>query len=416
MSTNNPRRRFARRSLWILLVLGLLGFGLSLESYRELRSSQEGKGTWCSFSELSDCEKAFQSPYSQLWGRPISIYGAATYFLVISIAALGLINGGPFILSSLLHLALLGIILFGATGYFGWALFTQVKTLCVLCISDYVVNLSTAIVAWRACWKLDLPYKQLFRWDFRTLFGSTGNTIRTALMVTLFVVFGFVLVHQERQWYLYKRGIKDIMNDQVQRIQTPWAQAFPTKGPEDAPIQVVMFGDHQCPYCMAMKKNWNDIMEEYPGLIRMTAVLSPSNTDCNPAAIDNKHHLFSCPAAHLAQVVYQKKGNEAFWKLQDELYANGLVLDEDLLTYLAKKEFGLSDETILDTWKKARTPEGLERHFQAANLVGVSYLPYMIIDGIKTSGYLEKWALIELLKSELEKKGLKLSDFKADKT
>jgi len=412
MATKNARRQFARRNLWILLGLGVLGFGLCLESYRELRKSQEGEATWCSFSERSSCEKAFQSKYSYLFGRPISLYGAATYFLVLSIAALGLINGGPYLLASLFHLGLFGFVLFGATGYFSWALFTQVKTLCVLCITDYIVNLATASVAWRACWKLDLPYRHLLRWDFRTLLGSKGYAIRTSLMVALFVVFGFVLVHQERQWYLYKRGIKKIMNEEVTRIPIPWAKAFPTKGPEGAPIQVVLFGDHQCPYCMMAKRIWNDIMEDYPGMVRMTAVLTPSNTDCNPMAIDNTHHLFSCPAAHLSLAVLEEQGNEAFWKLQDLLYANGTALNENSLTYIAKEEMDLPDETILRTWEKSRTPKGLERHHQVAGIVGVSNLPFMIIDGIKISGIVEEWAMLKLLESELEKKGLELEDFR----
>ncbi len=411
MSTKNPNRHFARRNLWILLVFGFLGFGLSLESYRELRNSERGEETWCSFNELSSCEKAFQSEYSYLWGRPISLYGAATYFLVLSIAALGLVNGGPFLLTSFFHLGLMGFVLLGATAYFSWALIFQVKTLCVLCISDYLVNLLTTIFAWRACWKLDLPYRSLLRWDLRTLVGSRANLARTALMVALFVVFGFVLVHQEKQWYLYQRGIKTIMNEEVQRIATPWAKAFPTKGPEDAPIQVVLFGDHQCPYCIRAKMIWNKVMQEYPGMIRMTAVLAPSNTDCNPMAIDNLHHLFSCPAAHLSRVVYQEKGNDAFWRLQDDLYINGLNLNEEVLTFLAKEEYHLTDEQILDTWKKSRTVEGLERHHQVAGLVGVSNLPFMIIDGVKISGIVEDWALLKLLESELEKKGLRLSDF-----
>lgn len=414
MPPNNPRRRLARTHLWILLILGVVGLGLSVESYRGLRSSQSGAESWCSFGELSNCDKAYHSEYSHLFGRPISLYGAAAYFLIVAIAGLGLANGGPHLLASLFHLGLISFALLGATAYFAWALVFQVKTLCVMCVADYLVNITIAITSWRGCLKLTPPYRRLLRWDLDTLFGNPGNSFRTLLAVALFVVFGFVLVHQERQWYLYKRGIKQILSDEVQRVRTPWTAAFPTLGPPDAPVQAVLFGDHQCPYCIAAKKTWTEIMEEYPGLVRLTAVAAPSNKDCNPLAVDNTHHLFSCPAAHLSLAVYKEKGNEAFWELQEDLYSNGLVLDEDFLTYLAKERYGLSDEVILATWKKSRTPEGLEMHHSIARQVGVGVLPFTILNGVKIGGYVEDWALLVLLESELEKKGLRLSDYRKD--
>ena len=186
------KRRTVRRALWAIAVLGLLGLALSVESYRELMASQTGEGTWCNFGEISDCEKAFQSEYSHLFGRPISLYGIAGYFLITAIALLGLVNGGPHLLAAIFHLALLGFVLAGATFYFGWALFFQVKTLCVLCLGDYLVNLSVSLIAWRTCWKIQPPYQSLVRWDIRSTVGSPQMAARTGLLLILFVLLGFV--------------------------------------------------------------------------------------------------------------------------------------------------------------------------------------------------------------------------------
>ncbi|NUN97962.1 MAG: vitamin K epoxide reductase family protein [Candidatus Omnitrophica bacterium] len=128
------KRKIGRRALWVAAALGLLGLVLAVESYRQFHSALAGEGTWCSFGEISSCEKAFQSEYSTLFGRPIALYGGVAYFLVAAIALVGLLNGGPYVLASLFHLALLSIPLLIATLYFGWALSSRSRP-CVSCVS-----------------------------------------------------------------------------------------------------------------------------------------------------------------------------------------------------------------------------------------------------------------------------------------
>jgi uncharacterized membrane protein/predicted DsbA family dithiol-disulfide isomerase len=405
------KRKLARRSLRALALLGILGFALSIESYRELLNTQAGEKTWCNFNEVTNCEKAFQSRYSHLFGRPISLYGAATYFLVASIAILGLVNGGPHLLASIFHLSLLGVVLVGGTFYFGWALFFKVKTVCVLCITDYLINLTTAAIAWRACWKLDLPYRSLLRWDLRSTFGTLALTLRTLIMVALFVVLGFIIVHQERRFYLKGRNIDLIFKGEVQPIATPWARAFPTTGPAEAPIKAVVFGDHQCPYCAIMKQIWEEILEEYPGMVRMTAIPSPTNSDCNPLALDNQHHPFSCQTAYLADEVYRRFGNEAYWEVQKELFKWGPAMNEEDFRIIALNA-GIAEEEIPDLVAKSKSPKPFELANQTGVVVGVGSLPYTLLNGYRISGYIQKWAVLRVIEFLLEQQGLTLKDFR----
>jgi uncharacterized membrane protein/predicted DsbA family dithiol-disulfide isomerase len=404
------KRRIVRRALWAIAVLGLLGLALSIESYRELMVTQSGETTWCNFSEISNCEKAFQSEYSYLFGRPISLYGVAAYFLVTAIAVLGLMNGGPHLLASIFHLALMGFALVGATLYFGWALFFQVKTLCVLCLGDYFVNLSVSGIAWWACWKSKPPYRSLVRWDVRSTFGTPRLAIRTVVMLALFVVLGFVVVHQERAYYMRARDLDRVMTGEVDRRITPWAQGFPTSGPADAPIHAILFGDHQCPFCGKMKFIWKEIAEEYPGLVKITSLASPSNTDCNPLAVNNTSHPFACQAAYMAQAVLEKEGMGAFEEIDEVLYFYGPGLDQIGILSLGR-DHGLTDPELDRILRQSKSGEGLKLHIQAANIVGVGVLPTMMLNGIKIAGYTQKWALLRVIEAELERKGLALEDF-----
>jgi uncharacterized membrane protein/protein-disulfide isomerase len=405
------KRKLARRTLWIIAILGILGFGLSIESYREFYRSVKGQGTWCSFSELSSCEKAFQSQYSVLFGRPISIYGAVAYFLVAAMALLGLANGGPYALASLFHLGLIAFPLLAATGYFSWALFTQVKTICILCVTDYLINLSIIILSWRACWKLRLPYRPLVAWDFRELFGTLKNIARTVLMVALLVVLGFLIIRVEHWYYLHTHKFDLVLENKVNRIDTPWVRSFPTTGPADAPIQVVIFGDYECPYCRMMKVVWAHIQKEYPDLVRMTAIAHPMNTDCNPMSLNNTSHPFACKAADLAIAVYTKKGNDTFWKIHNDLYRLGHDMSDESLKELGKLA-GLSDEDLDEVWRKSRTREGLDLYLRIATVVDLPALPGTVINGVVVDGFIEEWALLKIIQAELGRKGLRLKDFR----
>lgn len=405
------KRKIGRRALWVAAALGLLGLVLAVESYRQFHSALAGEGTWCSFGEISSCEKAFQSEYSTLFGRPIALYGGVAYFLVAAIALVGLLNGGPYVLASLFHLALLSIPLLIATLYFGWALFFQVKTLCVLCVTDYLINLAAMVVVWRACWKLRPPYLSLLRWDIRSMFGTAKDAGRTLLMVVLLVILGFMVVRVEHWYYLFKRGFNQVLSGEVERLDTPWATRFPTKGPENAPIQVVMFGDYECPFCGMMKYTWNKVMEEYPDLVRFTSVAHPMNSDCNPMSANNTNHPFACKAAQLAKFVLQKKGPEAFWRISDNLYWAGQGFSEEVLVGFGMQE-GLVEDDFHEIWRRSKTQEGLELDFRIAKALGLAGLPGTLLNGIYIQGYVEEWALYKMIDAELERKGLSRKSFR----
>lgn len=405
------KRRLARRSLWIIAALGILGFGLSIESYREFGKAMMGEGTWCSFGELSSCEKAFESDYSVLFGRPISVYGAVAYFLATSMAVVGLINGGPYLLASLFHLALFSVPLLLATAYFAWALFFVVQTVCVLCVGDYLINLSIAGTTAYACWRLKPPYKSLFAWDMKSLFGTAKGRFQTVLMVVLLIILGAMVVRFEHWYYMRMRGFHLILENKINRIDTPWTQAFPTRGPVDAPIQVVSFGDYECPFCDMMKETWNHLLEKYPSLIRMTAVEYPLNSDCNPAAANNTNHPMACRATSLALYVLQAQGDEAFWRVHGEIYKMGQKLTPELLREIGRRA-GLTEEQMKAAEEQAAHPKGLDNHLRIAHVLDFPGLPMTLLNGIRIQGYVEEWALVKIIKAELASKGLTLGDYK----
>ncbi|MBU9888905.1 MAG: thioredoxin domain-containing protein [Candidatus Omnitrophica bacterium] len=84
--------------------------------------------------------------------------------------------------------------------------------------------------------------------------------------------------------------------------------AFPkVKGPESAPVKLVVFSDFECPSCRAASEVASRILEDYPGQVQLTYKHFPLTS-----------HRWS-PYAHQAAECMQVQGK--FWAYHDMLYA-----------------------------------------------------------------------------------------------
>ena len=142
----------------------------------------------------------------------------------------------------------------------------------------------------------------------------------------------------------------------------------------------------------------------------MTAIHTPSNSECSDSPIDPSHHPFACQTAYLSLAILEKKGEEAFWAVHDELYERGLLLDQLAVLSIGRKH-GLSDKELDEVLKKSKSGEGLEFQSRSSNLVGVGVLPFTLLNGFRITGYSEKWALLRVIEAELDRKGLSLEDY-----
>ncbi len=84
--------------------------------------------------------------------------------------------------------------------------------------------------------------------------------------------------------------------------------AAKTKGPADAPVQIVEYSDYQCPACRLAQVALHQLMDAYPGKIHLTYRHFPL-----------KGHLWS-PVAHQAAECANQKGK--FWEYHNKLFEN----------------------------------------------------------------------------------------------
>jgi protein-disulfide isomerase len=104
----------------------------------------------------------------------------------------------------------------------------------------------------------------------------------------------------------------------VYKIET---KGYPSLGPADAPIQIVEFGDYQCPYCYRWHiQVYKDLLAAYPGKIRFVYRNFPLSFHQNAFA--------SAEAALCAG------DQNIYWKFHDYLFDQQAILNNQAGTVL----------------------------------------------------------------------------------
>jgi len=124
------------------VILAVLGFLISLYTYRteEKIKTDPSFKPFCDISDRISCSKVVTSPYAKLFLVSNSVAGMAYYVFVAVVAALRY--------NHLLLAATIGGCAVSAV--LAYILFAKIRTVCVLCISLYLVNVALLVCVIRA--------------------------------------------------------------------------------------------------------------------------------------------------------------------------------------------------------------------------------------------------------------------------
>ena len=143
-------------------------------------------------------------------------------------------------------------------------------------------------------------------------------------------------------------------------------QGSPSKGPENAPVTIVVFSDFQCPYCSKLEPLVEQVRLNHPEQVKVVFKNYPLRS-----------HQYARYAA-MASLAAHKQGK--FWQFHDQLFANQQKLSPQLVQNLAVA-LGL-DLALFD--KDLRSPQitaQLNRDITDARDVGVRGTPTVFING-----------------------------------
>ncbi len=165
--------------------------------------------------------------------------------------------------------------------------------------------------------------------------------------------------------------------EQPQRTLPPAAMSWPW-GPEDAEVEIVVWGDLQEPNCAECDRQIREYMQDRGG-VRYEFRHFPFDQTCNPS-ISTTKFPFGCTAARAALAAGRLTGGEGYWDMHVWLMENQLSLDQALLTRAAT-EIGIDPTLLMNTMNAPSIASAIQSDCQIAKNLGLSSIPFVFING-----------------------------------
>ncbi|HLU75267.1 MAG TPA: Na+/H+ antiporter NhaA [Nonomuraea sp.] len=147
------------------------------------------------------------------------------------------------------------------------------------------------------------------------------------------------------------------------------------RGPADAPVTVVEYGDFECPFCGRLHPILDELRRRHPD-VRIVFRHFPQR-QLHPRAV---------PAALVAEAA-ARAGR--FWEMYDKLFTHQRALgDDDLARYAAELRVDLSAPI-------AERAARIERDERSGRASGARGTPTLFINGVRYQGRLDLQAIIE---------------------
>jgi protein-disulfide isomerase len=275
----------------------------------------------------------------------------------------------------------------GALGSLGFIIIMIVGTyICPYCLTIHIANLSLIAILEAA-----LPAKRVAampRPALATLLIAFVAVNLALLPIELTTRSAQARDRQAQQKEdideIIKRGNEDESNDPRDAVPAdhpfadrPFIGRYP-RGPEAAPIRIVMITDYQCPDCRYYERQLEVILRQRDD-VQVSIMHFPFCTLCNPHVQRNLHPN-ACWAARAAEAAGILGGADAFWKMHFDLFERKGSFTDDTIQELVG-EVGLDFQAFLRTMQSDETLERVTQDIEVAKALGLTFTPMIFING-----------------------------------
>jgi diadenylate cyclase len=144
------------------------------------------------------------------------------------------------------------------------------------------------------------------------------------------------------------------------------------RGPEDAPVTLVKYGDYECPYCGQLHPVLEELRERSGERVRFVFRHFP---------LDSVH-----PRARRAALAAEAAASQGrFWEMHDLLYENQAELGEEALTRYAA-ELGLDLRRFEEDLANDHHAWRIEEDRLGGERAGVGGTPALFVNGVRYAG------------------------------
>ena len=155
------------------------------------------------------------------------------------------------------------------------------------------------------------------------------------------------------------------------------------RGDAGAELELVMYGDFECPYCAAAQGILRRVDDRLGPRLRFVFRHFP---------LDAVHPH----AAHAAQAAEAAAARGAFWEMHDALYAaRGHLEDADLVAHAAR--LGLDGGAVDAALRDGTFSERVEADRRSGEAAGVTGTPGFFANGRLVTGAFDAGSIVEAL-------------------
>lgn len=336
-------------------------------------SGIEQASSICNVNQFWSCDKATSSPLGMIFSVPTSLVA-----ILLGIYGLICAFAGSEETEKNLKLILLGnfliCILLGAYSLI------SLGGLCLMCTIYYA--LSGFAVYIFAKWS-----------ELKPSFEAKPMVIFLAVLLLPSAVVGYNVNSKKTKLhetsYQFVEQFNKLNDYGDPGFESPYKLAKATENFADAPIQVTIFSDFQCPFCQSVATQFEEIAREFKGKINIQYMFYPLDMTCNKE-MKGSLHPYACQAAYLAAC-----DEEKFVEIHDHIFANQKDINKANLEKW-EKDFGLSG-----CYQNKDLQDIVQQTLNTGKFYKIKSTPTIIINGKKIEGGIDTPIMKAILRSLL---------------
>ena len=352
--------------------------------------------SFCSVSQKVDCESVALSPYSTLLDVPISIWGTFTYLVFL------LLSASAFLKRRVPEIWPWGLLFWGSLGAVLYSVYLAsishfvIESICVLCLSLHVLNVTFFITCVAATFRLkQSPWRMIAenatvvreRWRLSTASGILAAAVTMSLVL----------------WYpkLYEHAVDRTKTPVLELERRAYEEYIgcpyecPAVGLEDAEVTIIEYTDYQCRFCYRSHQVLSKAGERFPGVLRVVHRHYPLDHKCNPI-VRQPFHRQGCDASKAAICAHEQG---KFYEYSELLWKHRGGKSSEVRLDLARQA-GLDAEAFKECLASPLPMDALMRDIVSGMRLQVRGTPTFLINGRLLKGALTEEGLERIIRQE----------------
>lgn len=363
---------------WLSIIVTLISIGVHIyltDHHYGFKFGETAGESLCNINEKLNCNTTTASPFSEVFGIPISIFGGLTHFFLL---ALLLAFRFPIVNPSTQQklsspIKLVSSAIFATSLIMGGISLFVLNTLCPMCTLSYGLSFIQVIAIWLTL-RPGLSFDS-FSIKFYPIFAVT------------LLAFSF-FVHNSSMRQYGGKEVNEITRLQFEDWQTRTSQNITPIDPltinasPDAKMELVEFADFLCPHCAKAFTILHNFVRTHPN-VQLSFQAFPLDGECNSAI-----EYAEGTRCLLARISHCAGKQHKAWEMQEWIFNNQReLLSKDAVTKKVVDklaEFAIDKVSFNSCLDSEDTRKVIKEQAALGVRAGVKGTPSLYINGKKS--------------------------------